>query len=213
MRRVSFTRPSIIARHAAVCKFWRETALAAVNQRIVFEGFPIVIFGDHTLPAYDQTVQVNKEDDLDLVTDVDHLRFAARVQFCGHEKKPRLHLCARRRTKADRQQQSHAKVRLIRSCRRSLADFCSAIGSKLWCVRKVSVHHCSVFTNSFHSSSLRLKRRVGNMAAGGMHYFAASQSQTAEEYRRQLQEQRKSLGDQGAPFTRTVDVELFRGDV
>ena len=86
MRRVSFTCPSIIARHAAVCKFWRKTALAAVNQRIVFEGFPIVIFGDHTLSAYDQTVQVNKEDDLDLVTDVNHLRFAARVQFCGHEK-------------------------------------------------------------------------------------------------------------------------------
>ena len=33
------------------------------------------------------------------------------------------------------------------------------------------------------------------MAAGGMHYFAASQSQIPEEYRRQLQEQHSGLPD------------------
>ena len=50
-----------------------KTVPEAVNQRIVFEGFPTVILGDHILPAYDQMVQVNKEDELDLVTDADHL--------------------------------------------------------------------------------------------------------------------------------------------
>ena len=72
---VSFTLLSItvIARHAAVCKFWGKTVLQPVNQGIVFEGFPTVIFGNLTMPAYDQMVHINTEEELDLVTDADSL--------------------------------------------------------------------------------------------------------------------------------------------
>ena len=94
----------------------------AVNQRIVFEGFPSVIFGDHILPEYDQMVQVNKEDELDLVTDVDHLvnlehafqGLLPASSFVATKRRHECiwHMCAKGRTNAVPQQQSPAGVRL-----------------------------------------------------------------------------------------------------
>ena len=47
--------------------------MRAVNQSVIFEPFPTRVFGNTTLPTYDQMILVNNEDDIDVITDFDHL--------------------------------------------------------------------------------------------------------------------------------------------
>ena len=87
MLHVSFTHPSVtaIARLASVDKFRGRCVLRAMNQSVIFEPFPTRVFGDTTLPTYDQTILVNNEEDVDVITDIDHLANLEHLRLrCPH---------------------------------------------------------------------------------------------------------------------------------
>ena len=75
MLHVSFTHLSVtaIARFASVDQFWGRCILPSVNGKLIFEPFPTRLFGDTTIPTYDQLIISNGEDYIDLVTDLSNI--------------------------------------------------------------------------------------------------------------------------------------------
>ena len=75
MLHVSFTHPAVtlIARFASVNQFWGRCILQSVTGKKIFEPFPARLFGDTTIPAYDQLIISNGEYYIDLVTDLSNI--------------------------------------------------------------------------------------------------------------------------------------------
>ena len=87
MLRVSFTHPSVaaIARLASVDQFWGRCILQSVNGKMIFEPFPTRLFGNTTIPTYDQLIISNGEGYIDLVTDLTNIVNLERLRLrCPH---------------------------------------------------------------------------------------------------------------------------------